>query len=39
MYNVEFSTFRQPLRVCGVSRPIKRRYNSMYTTFGTYYSV
>ena len=28
------STFRQPLHVSGVSRPIIRRYNRMYTTFG-----
>jgi len=32
-------TFRQPLRVSGVSRPIIRRYNRMYTTIGTYYSI
>jgi hypothetical protein len=32
------SKFRQPLHVSGVSRPIIRRYNRMYTTFGTYYS-
>ena len=31
------SVFRQPLQVSGVSRPIIRRYNRMYTTFGTYY--
>jgi len=30
--------FRQPLHVSGVSRPIIRRYNRMYTTIGTYYS-
>jgi hypothetical protein len=30
--------FRQPLHVSGVSRPIIRRYNRMYTTVGTYYS-
>ena len=30
--------FRQPLHVSGVSRPIIRRYNRMYTTSGTYYS-
>jgi len=30
--------FRQPLHVSGVPRPIIRRYNCMYTTFGTYYS-
>ena len=32
------SLFRQPLHVSGVSRPIIRRYNHMYTTVGTYYS-
>ena len=32
------SIFRQPLRVSGVSRPIIRRHNRMYTTIGTYYS-
>jgi len=32
------STFRQPVHVSGVSRPIIRRYNRMYTTVGTYYS-
>jgi len=32
------SIFRQPVRVSGVSRPIIRRYNRMYTTIGTYYS-
>jgi len=32
------SIFRQPLHVSGVSRPIIRRYNRMYTTIGTYYS-
>jgi hypothetical protein len=32
------SIFRQPLHVSGVSRPIIRRYNNMYTTIGTYYS-
>jgi len=32
------SVFRQPLRVLGVSRPIIRRYNRMYTAIGTYYS-
>jgi len=31
------SIFRQPLHVSGVSRPIIRRYNCMYTTTGTYY--
>jgi len=29
------STFRQPLHVSGVSRPIIRRYNRIYTTIGT----
>ena len=32
------SIFRQPLHVSGVSRPIIRRYNRMYTASGTYYS-
>jgi len=32
------SIFRQPVHVSGVSRPIIRRYNRMYTTIGTYYS-
>ena len=32
------SIFRQPLHVSSVSRLIIRRYNSMYTTIGTYYS-
>ena len=32
------SIFRQHLHVSGVSRPINRRYNRMYTTTGTYYS-
>jgi len=32
------SIFRQPLHVSGVSRPISRRYNCMYTTISTYYS-
>jgi len=32
------SIFRQPLHVSGLSRPIIRRYNCMYTTIGTYYS-
>ena len=32
------SIFRQPLHVSGVSRPIIRRYNHMYTAIGTYYS-
>jgi hypothetical protein len=31
-------TFRQTLHVSAVSRPIIRRYNSMYTTVGTNYS-
>jgi hypothetical protein len=30
--------FCQPLHISGVSRPIIRRYNRMYTTIGTYYS-
>ena len=30
--------FRQPLHVSGISRPIIRRYNHMYTTIGTYCS-
>jgi hypothetical protein len=30
------SIFRQPLHVSGVSRPIIRRYNRMYTTISTY---
>ena len=29
-----FSIFHQPLHVSGVSRPIIRRYKSMYTTIG-----
>ena len=38
--NIEIihTIFRQPLHVPGVSRLIIRRYNHMYTTFGTYYS-
>ena len=32
------SIFRQPLHVSGVSKPIIRRYNRMYTATGTYYS-
>ena len=32
------SIFRQPLHVSGVSRPIIRRYNHVYTTIGSYYS-
>jgi len=32
------SIFRQTLRVSGVSRPIIRRYNRMYTAIGTFYS-
>jgi len=35
---LNLSIFRQPLHVSGVSRPIIRRYNRMYTTTGTYYS-
>ena len=38
MHNFILSIFRQPLHVSGVSRPIIRRYNRMYTTVGTYYS-
>ena len=33
------SIFRQPLHVSGVFKPIIRRYNRMYTTNGTYYSL
>jgi len=33
------SIFHQPLHVSGVSRPIIRRYNRMYTIIGTYYSL
>ena len=33
------STVRQPVHVSGVSRPIIRRYNHIYTTIGTYYSL
>jgi len=32
------SIFHQPLHVTGVSSPIIRRYNCIYTTVGTYYS-
>jgi hypothetical protein len=32
------SIFRQPLHVSEVSRPIIRRYNRMYSTFGTNFS-
>jgi hypothetical protein len=32
------SIFRRPLHISGISRPIIRRYNHMYTTVGTYYS-
>jgi hypothetical protein len=32
------SIFRQPLHVLGISRPIIKRYNHIYTTVGTYYS-
>jgi hypothetical protein len=32
------SIFRQPLHVSGVSRPIIRKYNRMYTIVDTYYS-
>jgi hypothetical protein len=31
------SIFRQPLRVSGVSKPIIKRHNRMYTIIGTYY--
>ena len=31
------SIFLQPLHVSGVSRPIIRRYNRMYTTIGTFF--
>jgi hypothetical protein len=34
--NAELSIFLQPVHVSGVSRPIIRRYDRMYTTFGTY---
>jgi len=33
------SKFRQPLHVSGVSRPIIKRYNRMYTAVGTYCSL
>jgi len=32
------SIFRERLHVSGLSRPIIRRYNRMYTTIGTFYS-
>jgi hypothetical protein len=32
------SIFRQPQHASGVSKPIIRRYNRMYTTVGSYYS-
>jgi hypothetical protein len=32
------SIFCQPVHVSGVSRPIIRRYNHMYTTTGTCFS-
>jgi hypothetical protein len=32
------SIFRQPPHVSGVSTPIIRRYNRIYTTIGTYHS-
>jgi len=35
---LRLSTFRQPLHISGISRPIIRRYNRLYTTVGTYYS-
>jgi len=34
--HIILSIFRQPLHVSGLSRPIIRRYNRMYTTIGTY---
>ena len=34
---LSLSIFLQPLHVSGISRPIIRRYNRMYTTTGTYY--
>jgi len=38
--NAQFilSILRQPLHISGISSPIFRRYNRMYTTIGTYYS-
>jgi hypothetical protein len=33
------SILHQPLRVSGVSKPIIRRYDRMYTTIGNYYSL
>ena len=33
----QFSILHQPLHVSGVSRPIVRGYNRIYTTFGAYY--
>jgi len=38
MHNLFLVYFVNLLHVSGVSRPIIRRYNSMYTTIGTYYS-
>jgi len=38
MHKLILSIFRQPVHVSGVSRPIIRSYNRMYTTIGTYYS-
>jgi hypothetical protein len=35
---LNLSIFRQPLHVSGVSRPIIRSYNRMYTAVGTYCS-
>jgi len=32
------SLFHQPLHVSGVSRPIIRRYNRIYTIFGSHHS-
>jgi len=31
--------FRQPVHVSGLSMPIIRRYNCMYTRVGIYYSL
>jgi hypothetical protein len=33
------SIFRQTLHVSAVSRPVIRKYNLMYTTICTYYSI
>ena len=37
MHNIYLSILRHPVHVSGVSKPIIRRYNRMYTTIGTYY--